>query len=68
MYQRLSPRLTAHAKELIVGIALVWAVLIVAATGLLQGTARTDLLLSMLVIAASGSVVIVVAGVRAMRG
>lgn len=57
----------SHGKDVIVAVALLWAALIVAVTGTLHGSAHVNQLLPVLVVAALGSMVIVVVGVRAIH-
>lgn len=68
MAPRFASLLDRHGKDLIVAVALLWAVLIVAVTGTLHETAHANQLLAILVVAALGSVVIVAVGVRAIHG
>lgn len=68
MTHRFAALFGSHAKDLIVAIALLWAVLIVAVTGTLHETGNANQLLPALVVAALGSVVIVVVGVREIHG
>lgn len=68
MTLRFASLLDRHGKDIIVAVALLWAALIVAVTGTLHGTANADQLLPVLAVAATGSVVIVAVGVRALHG